>query len=66
MNATPQASAKQVRKTHRDVTAQLGHLGLDAAVPEGVRVLAQKAVAQTHGASRRSRRAIDEGDGRCG
>jgi len=47
MNANPQAAAGQVRKTYRDVTAQLGHLGLDAAGPEGVRALAQKAVAQS-------------------
>jgi uncharacterized protein (UPF0147 family) len=47
MNANPQAAAEQVRETFRHVTAQLGHLGLDAAVPEGVRALAEKAVAQT-------------------
>ena len=47
MNANPQAAAEQARKTYRDVAAQLGHLGLDTAVPEGVRALAEKAVAQT-------------------
>ena len=47
MNANPQAAAEQARKTYRDVAAQLSHLGLDTAVPEGVRALAEKAVAQT-------------------
>jgi phasin len=59
MNANPQAAAEQVRKTYRDVTAQLGHLGLDTAVPEGVRALAEKAVAQTREAYDRSKDAFD-------
>ena len=59
MNANPQAAAEQVRKTYRDVTAQLGHLGLDAAVPEGVRALAQRAVAQTREVYDRSKDAFD-------
>ena len=59
MNADPQAAAKQVRKTYRDVTAQLGHLGLDPAIPEGVRDLAEKAVARTREAYDRSMDAFD-------
>jgi len=43
----PQAAAEQARKNYRDVTTQLGHLGLDTAIPEGVRALAEKTVAQT-------------------
>ena len=44
MNATsnPQAAIDQARKNYRDVTTQLGHLGLDPAIPEGVRDLAEK------------------------
>src|SRR3990170_6752299 len=61
MTAThnPQAAAEQARKTYRDVEAQLGHLGLDTAVPEGVRALAEKAVAQTRDAYDRSLDAFD-------
>jgi phasin len=59
MNANLQAAAEQVRKTYRDVTAQLGHLGLDTAVPEGVRALAEKTVAQTREAYDRSKDAFD-------
>jgi phasin len=48
MTATnPQTTAEQVRKNYRDVTAQLGLLGLDPAIPEGVRALAEKTVAHT-------------------
>ena len=48
MNATsnPQAAIDQARKNYRDVTTQLGHLGLDPAIPEGVRDLAEKTVAR--------------------
>ena len=59
MNANPQAAAEQARKTYRDVAAQLGHLGLDTAVPEGVRALAEKAVAQTREVYDRSKDAFD-------
>jgi phasin len=55
----PQAAAEQARKTYRDVAAQLGQLGLDTAVPEGVRALAEKAVAQTRDAYDRSLDAFD-------
>ena len=42
MTATqnPQTAADQARATYRRMTDQLGHLGLDTAVPEGVRALA--------------------------
>jgi phasin len=59
MNANPQAAAEQARKTYRDVAARLGYLGLDTAVPEGVRALAEKAVEQTRNAYGRSLDAFD-------
>ena len=59
MLSNPQAAAEQVRKTYRDVTAQLGHLGLDPAIPEGVRDLAEKAVAHTREVCDRSMDAFD-------
>jgi phasin len=59
MNANPQAAAEQARKTYRDVAARLGDLGLDTAVPEGVRALAEKAVEQTRNAYGRSLDAFD-------
>jgi len=48
MNATfnPQAAAEQARKSYRDVTTQHGQLGLDTSVPEAVRAIAEKTVAQ--------------------
>jgi phasin len=59
MNANPQAAVEQARKTYRDVAARLGHLGLDTAVPEGVRTLAEKTVAQTRQAYDHSFDALD-------
>ena len=61
MTAThnPQTAADQARATYRRMTDQLGHLGLDAAVPEGVRALAEKSVAQTRQAYDRSLDAYD-------
>jgi phasin len=50
----PQAAADQARAAYRKVTDQLGHLGLDTAVPKGVRALAEKTVAQTRQAYDRS------------
>jgi phasin len=55
----PQAAADQARATYRKTTEQLGNLGLDTAVPEGVRALAEKAVAQTREAYDRSWDAFD-------
>jgi hypothetical protein len=43
---TPQAPADQVRDPYRHTTDQLCQLGLDTAVPEGVRALAEKFAAQ--------------------
>jgi phasin len=61
MTATynPQAAADQARAAYRNMTAQLGHLGLDTAIPEGVRVLAEKTVAQSREAYDRSKDAFD-------
>jgi phasin len=61
MTATysPQAAADQARAAYRDMTAQLGHLGLDTAIPEGMRALAEKTVAQTREAYDRSKDAFD-------
>ena len=55
----PKAAADQARAAYRKTTDQLNHLGLDTALPEGVRALAEKAVAQTREASDRSWDAFD-------
>jgi len=55
----PQAGTDQARAAYRDMTDQLGHLGLDTAVPESVRALAEKTVAQTREAYDRSLDAFD-------
>ena len=54
-----QAAADQVLAAYRKTTDQLGNLGLDTAVPEGVRALAEKAVAQTREAYDHSWNAFD-------
>ena len=61
MTAThnPQTATDQARATYRRVTDQLGHLGLDTTVPEGVRAHAEKTVAQTRQACDRSLDAYD-------
>ena len=61
MNATsnPQAAAEQAGKNYRDVTTKLGHLGLDTSVPEAVRAMAEKNVAQTREVYDRSKDALD-------
>ena len=61
MDATsnPQAAADQARTTYRRTTAQLGLLGLNPAIPEGVRALAEKSVAQTRQVYDRSSDAFD-------
>ena len=53
------AAADQASAAYRNMTAQLGHLGFDTAVPEGVRALAEKAVAQSREAYDRSLDAFD-------
>jgi phasin len=54
-----QAATDQARAGYRNMTDQLSHLGLDTAVPEGVRALAEKNVAQTREAYDRSKDAFD-------
>jgi phasin len=55
----PQAAAEQARKSYRDVTTQLGQLGLDTHVPNAVRAIAEKSVAQTREFYDRSNDALD-------
>ena len=55
----PQTAAEQARKNYREVTDQLGVLGLDTAVPEAVRAMAEKSVAQTREVYDRSKTALD-------
>jgi phasin len=43
----PQEAADQTRSTYRKLTAQLGLIGLDTTIPEGMRALAEKTVGQT-------------------
>jgi hypothetical protein len=59
MTATfnPQAAADQARNAYRDVTAQLGLLALDTAIPEAVRALDEKS--QTREAYDRSKDALE-------
>ena len=56
---TPKAAADQPAAAYRNTTAQLGNLGLDAAVPDGVRAVADKTVAQAREAYDRSLDAFD-------
>jgi phasin len=55
----PQRATDQARAAYRRTTDQLGSLGFDTAVPEGVRALAEKAVAQTRQAYDSSLDAFD-------
>jgi phasin len=57
---TPQAAADQARSAYRNVTSQLGLLGLDTSIPEAVRSAAEKTVAQTRDVYDRSQNALDE------
>ena len=59
MTAIHRVATDQARADYRHVTDQLGNLGLDTAVPEGVRVLAEKSVAQTREVYDRSLDAFD-------
>jgi phasin len=61
MTATfnPQAAAEQASKNYRCVTTQLGYLGLDTSVPEAVRAMAEKSMAQTREIYDRSKDALD-------
>ena len=56
---TPQAAAEQARSAYRNVTSQLGLLGLDTAIPEAVRSAVEKTVAQTRDVYDRSQNALD-------
>jgi phasin len=55
----PQAAAEQARDAYRNVTAQLGVLGLDTSIPEAVRSVAEKTVAQSRDVYDRSKTALD-------
>lgn len=61
MTATPnpQRATDQARAAYRRMTDQLGNLGFDTSVPEGVRALAEKTVAQTRQACDQSLDAFD-------
>jgi phasin len=59
MNTFPQAAADQAHTRYLNVTAQLGLLGLDPTIPEGVRVIAEKTVAQTRDVYDRFQDALD-------
>ena len=59
MTATTKPTAAKASAAYRNMTDKLGHLGLDTAVPESVRALADKAVAQTREAYDRSKDAFD-------
>jgi phasin len=61
MTATynPQAAAAEARANYRDVTAKLGLLGLDTAIPESVRALAENTVDRTREAYDRTTDAFE-------
>ena len=56
---SPQAAVETARAAYRDMTGQLGNLGLDTAIPEGVRALADQTVRQTREAYDHSLNAFD-------
>ena len=55
----PEAAAEQARDTYRNFTAQLGLLGLNTAIPDAVRSVAEKTVAQTREVYDRSKGTLD-------
>ena len=59
MSHDPQATADQDRNRYSKMTAQLGGLGFDAAIPVGVRAIAEKTVAQAHEVHNGSQDALD-------
>jgi len=61
MNTTlnSQAAVDQARDTYRNLTTQLGLLGFDTAIPEAVRSVGEKTVAQSRNVYDRSRTALD-------
>src|SRR4029450_3005865 len=56
---SPQAAADQARSKYRNATAQLGLLGLDTAIPDGVGALAERAGAERREAYDRSWESFD-------
>ena len=54
-----QAAADQARNAYRNVTAQLGLLALDTAIPEALGAVAEKTVGQTREAYDRSKDALE-------
>ena len=56
---SPQAAADQAGKAYRNMTTQLGQLGFNTDIPEGVRDLAEKTVAQSREVYDRSADAFD-------
>ena len=61
MNDTlnPRAANDQARAAYRNMTAELGHLGFDTAIPDAVRAVAEKTVAQTREVYDRSKDALN-------
>ena len=61
MTATynPKSAAAEARANYREVTERLGVLGLDTAIPESVRALAENTVNQTRAAYNRSTDAFE-------
>jgi phasin len=55
----PQAAADQARNAYRNVTAQLGLLALDTAIPEALGALAEKTAGQTREACDSSKDALE-------
>ena len=55
----PQTAADQARNAYRNVTAQLGLLALDTAIPEALGAVAEKTVGQTREAYDRSKDALE-------
>ena len=58
-NSQSAATDADVRANYREVTERLGALGLNAAIPESVRALAEKTVEQTREAYDRSTDAFE-------
>ena len=57
--SNPQAAADPARNAYRNVTAQLGLLALDTAIPEALGAVAEKTVDQTREAYDRSKDALE-------
>ena len=59
MTFNPQAGADQARNAYRKVTAQLGLLALDTAIPEALGAVAEKTAGQMRAAYDRSKDALE-------